>query len=190
MLAATLLPALNRVLDTQPNVLSRLQAHAGKFVCLALPGMPLNLEIVETGHLIPAPDNAAPALTLTPDLAALPRLLTGGALAELFRAEGDGVLAAELSGALHGFDWVLALRPWLGDMAATRADQFLKEFLDWKPRTLDAAGRNLAEYAVYEANLLADPMAVHEFIAGVDRLREDADRLEARLALLESRRPS
>ncbi len=188
MLAVSLLPALNRLLDTQPAALARLQVHNGKFVRLALPGAPLEMEIVEDGHLLPAPDGIEPNLILTPDIAGLPSLFTGGALADLFRVQGDGLLAADLSAALRDFDWVLALRPWLGDMAAARAEQFIKEFTAWQPRATEAVGRNLAEYAVYEAKLLAEPEAVREFIAEVDRLREDADRLEARLALLEGRR--
>jgi ubiquinone biosynthesis protein UbiJ len=57
MLAATLLPtllpALHRVLDTQPAALARLAAHNGKFVRLGLPGLSVDLEIVEDGHFIP-----------------------------------------------------------------------------------------------------------------------------------------
>jgi ubiquinone biosynthesis protein UbiJ len=127
---------------------------------------------------------------LTPELAALPRLFTGGQMADLFRIQGDGLLAADLAAALRDFDWVLALRPWLGDIAATRAEQFLKEFAAWQPKAVESVGRNLAEYAVYEAKLLAEPEAVREFIAEVDRLREDLDRFEARLALLEGLTPS
>jgi len=182
-----LLAALNPLLATQPSAKSRLAGHAGKVVRLALPGINLDLALDETGAFMPAPVESEPALVLIPDPTALPRWLTGGSLNELFRSEGDGVLAADLARALADFDWVLALRPWLGDIAASRVDGFLRGFGPWREKTLDAAGRNLAEYAVHEANLLADPHAVQAFVAEVDALREATDRLEARLKLLEAK---
>jgi ubiquinone biosynthesis protein UbiJ len=188
MLPASLILSLNAVLDTQPQLQSRLATHNGKFIRLTLAGLDATLEIDDLGHLLPAPEGADPALTLTPDLTAFPRLLTGGQMADLFRIQGDGLLAADLAAALRDFDWVLALRPWLGDLAAARAEQFFKEFTAWQPKAVESVGRNLAEYAVYEAKLLAEPEAVREFIAEVDRLREDMDRFEARMALLEGRR--
>jgi ubiquinone biosynthesis protein UbiJ len=101
---------------------------------------------------------------------------------------GDGVFAADIAHALAEFDWVLALRPYLGDIAASRIDQFLRGAMNWRGQAIESAGRNLAEYAVYEQAMLAEPYAVREFIEAVDRLREDADRLEARLRLLEQSR--
>lgn len=184
-----LLAALNPLLATQPLARARLAGHAGKVLRVALPGVNLDLAL-EEDHFVAAPSESEPALVLTPDPAALPRWLTGGSLGELFRFAGDGVFAADLAKALADFDWVLALRPWLGDIAASRADQFLRDFAPWREKTLESAGRNLAEYAVHEQGMLAEPHAVQGFIAGVDALREDVDRLEARLKLLESHRES
>jgi ubiquinone biosynthesis protein UbiJ len=50
---------------------------------------------------------------------------------------------------------------------------------------MTATSRNVAEYAMYEAKVLADGEAVRGFVSDVDGLREDLDRLEARLAMLE-----
>lgn len=181
--------ALNALLERQPAALARLQRHAGKTLRLALPLLDLQLALDAEGRFrpAPAPAEAEPSLTLIPDPAALPRWFTGGSLAQLFRAQGDGVLAADIAGALAAFDWVLALRPYLGDIAASRVDQLIQGLSAWRQQALEAAGRNLAEYAVYEQAALAEPQAAREFIAAVDRLREDADRLEARLKLLEAR---
>lgn len=187
-LASTLIAALNPLLATQPAARSRLAGHAGKAIRLALPGANLDLGVDETGAFAPAPAESEPALVLTPDPSALPRWLTGGSLNELFRSEGDGVLAADLARALADFDWVLALRPWLGDIAASRVDLFLRGLGPWRDKTLESAGRNLAEYAVYEQAILAEPQAVHDFVAEVDALREAVDRLEARLKQLEAKR--
>lgn len=187
--------ALNALLARQPLSRQRLVRHAGKRVILALPLRPLELAVDGDGRFtVPGPDTEADALagalstlTLTPDPAALPRWFTGGTMNDLFRAEGDGLLAADIAHAVVDFDWVLALRPYLGDMAASRFDQALQGFSAWRTQAVDSLGRNVAEYAVHEAGLLADPLAVKAFIADVDRLREDTDRLEARLKLLETR---
>ncbi len=187
-LAAPLLAALNPLLATQPSARARLAGHAGKAFRLALPGVNLDLALDETGAFTSAPAGSEPRLVLTPEASALPRWLTGGKLNELFRAAGDGLLAADLSGALADFDWVLALRPWLGDIAASRVDQFLRGFAPWRDKALESAGRNLAEYAVYEQGMLADPHAVQVFVADVDALREAGDRFEARLKILEAKR--
>lgn len=188
-LVTPLLAALNPLLASQPAARARLAGHAGKTLRIILPVAPLDLSLDEEGGFIAAPEGAVADLTLTPDPTALPRWLTGGTLNDLFRVDGDGALGSDLGAALAGFDWVLALRPWLGDIAASRVDQFLRGFGQWGRGAAESAGRNLAEYAVHEQALLADPLAIHDFIAEVDALREAADRLEARLKLLETRKP-
>jgi len=180
--------ALNALLGKQPAAQARLARHAGKCVRLALPLLPLSVRIEADGGFAAASADAASDVQLIPDPSAFPLWLSGGKLGDLFRVAGDGVLAADIANALADFDWVLALRPYLGDIAASRVDQFIQGITGWRSQAVESAGRNLAEYAVYEQAMLAEPHAAREFIAEVDRLREDADRLEARLALLESAR--
>ena len=187
-LAAT----LNALLQRQPMSRQHLQRHVGKTLCLNLPLLPLRLSVEADGggdcRFRPSPADAETALTLTPQPAALPLWITGGGVSELFNAEGDGLLAADLAKALAEFDWVLALRPYVGDIVASRLDQFIQGATEWHAKAMESGARNLAEYAVHEQALLAEPNAVREFIAEVDRLREDVDRLEARLKLLEATR--
>lgn len=189
-LATPLAAAINALLDAQPMALSRLQRHVGKTLRLALPALPMDLTLDENGRLGPSIEAAetAPDLILTPLPSALPLLLGNGKLADLFHVEGDGLFASDLSGALADFDWVLALRPYLGDIAASRVDQFLRGVLAWRQQAHDDAGANLVEYAVYEQAILAEPAASRAFVNAVDTLREDVDRLEARLRLLEAKR--
>jgi len=169
-----------------------LRRHVGKTLCLKLPLLPLRLSVETDGQddcrFRPAPAEAETVLSLTPQPAALPLWITGGAVSELFSAEGDGLLAADLAKALAEFDWVLALRPYVGDIVASRVDQVIRGATEWRAQAVESGARNLAEYAVHEQALLAEPNAVREFIAEVDRLREDVDRLEARLSLIEQRR--
>lgn len=184
---AALAAALNALLNAQPAARQRLQRQVGKRLRLALPLFPIELQLDETSRFLPLIEasESAPELTLTPLPSALPLLLSGGKLADLFRVDGDGLFASDISGALADFDWVLALRPYLGDIAASRVDQFLRGALAWRQNAHNDTGANLAEYAIYEQNMLADSHALRGFIRDVDTLREDVDRLQARLNQLE-----
>jgi len=129
--AAPLAAALNALLNAQPAARERLRRHAGKYLRLALPLLPVDLQLDENSRFLPQIETSdeTPSLTLTPQPSALPLLLSGGKLADLFHVEGDGLFASDISSALADFDWVLALRPWLGDIAASRVDQFLRSAL-------------------------------------------------------------
>jgi ubiquinone biosynthesis protein UbiJ len=185
----TLAAALNALLDAQPAALNRLQRHADKALRLALPVLPIHLALDANGRFQAAvAADAAPDLILTPLPSALPLLLHDGKLADLFHIEGDGLFAADLSGALADFDWVLALRPYLGDIVASRVDQFLRGLVSWRQQAHADSGLHLAEYAIYEQALLAEPLAARDFVNAVDCLREDVDRFAARLQHLEEKR--
>jgi ubiquinone biosynthesis protein UbiJ len=176
--------ALNALLARQPAARARLARHAGKTLRLSLPLLTLQLTIEQDGEVVAfalAARDALPALTLTPTPASVPSWLAGGATADLFHVAGDGLFAADIAHALADFDWVLSLQPLLGDVVASRVDGWLRASDQWRRHAATSIGRNIAEYAVHERALLVDPPAIHAFIAEVDRLREDVDRLEARL---------
>ncbi len=186
---ATFLSLLNRLLDTQPGARARLAGHAGKTARIELPLGGLAFSIAEGGLLNPATADAAPDTTIRLSADVLMRLVLGDRTAlKGAGVNGDGLLAADISAALDGFDWALALRPVVGDIAAARADQAIAGFGAWREKAHEAIGRSLAEYGVHEANMLASRPAVDRFVAEVDALRDDVARLEARLALLEARR--
>lgn len=185
---ALLLPALNRLLETQPHLRDRLARHAGKQAVIQLPPLQIGFAITEVGSLGHR-DGERPIDTeilVTPD-----RLLAlaAGARDALKQAKvsGDGVFANDIAAALDHLDWALALRPFLGDIAAARAAQALSAFGQWRQQAHEALGRSLAEYATFEAGMLVDRQAAARFVAEVDDLRDDTARLEARLKLLEAR---
>ncbi len=184
-----LYPVLNRLLADQPALRARLRAHAGKGVRIHLPLTEFAARIGEDGRLVAPSAGAAvdTRIRLAPDV--LLRLAAGDH--DALRAagvEGDLALANAFVALLREFDWVLALRPWLGDIGAARAAQAITDLKGWRDRAVDSVGRNLAEYAAHETPMLADRNAVRRFVAGVDDLRDAAARLEARLAWLERRR--
>jgi ubiquinone biosynthesis protein UbiJ len=181
--------ALARLLATQPTLRSHLARHAGKQARIRLPLFEVTFQIGEDGRLAAADPtwDIATEITITPDILLA---LAAGQPKALSRAtvSGDGTLAGDISTALGAFDWALALRPVVGDMAAARTAQAVNGYGRWREQAHESIGRAFAEYATYETDLLADKHAVLRFVAEVDELRDAAARLEARLALLEQRR--
>jgi ubiquinone biosynthesis protein UbiJ len=190
MLAATNLHSLlDRLLATQPSLRARLAAHAGKSARIGLPLGGFAFTLGENGALAPLAPETPPDSVITLSADVLMRLVLGDKEAlRQARVDGDGVLAADISAALDAFDWALALRPVLGDIAAARVDQAIAGFGAWRAKAHEAVGMALSEYAVHEAGMLASRPAVARFGAEVDALRDDVARLEARLALLEQGR--
>lgn len=178
---------LNRLLADQPGAAARLANHAGKRLRIGLPLSRIDLAVDANGHLSAAGADEAfdCEIRIPPDvLLALP-MLGGGALAGA-RITGDGVLAADLSALLRQLDWAVALAPYVGPVVAARADQALHGLARWHAEAREAVARSVAEYLVHEAGMLAEGESVREFVREVDELREAADRLAARIALLEA----
>lgn len=189
--AATLLALLDRQLIRQPGARACLARHAGKQVRLRLPLATLDFRIGDDGGVEAADPVTETAITTEITLAPqalLPLALGAADTMKLAQVSGDGVLAADLAAALDRFDWALALRPYLGDILAARAAQAFAGLGHWRAQAHESVGRTLAEYATYEAGLVADRHAVRRFVAEVDDLRDDVARLEARLAILEKKR--
>lgn len=178
---------LNRLLADQPGAAERLAHHAGKRLRIALPLAHIDLAVDAKGRL--KATGAAEAfdcvIHIPPDVMLALPMLGGEALAGA-RVTGDGVLAGDLSALLKDLDWAVALAPHIGPVAAARADQALHGMARWHAQAREALVRSLAEYLVYEARLLAEGEAVREFVREVDGLREGADRLAARIAVLEN----
>ena len=123
------------------------------------------------------------------------------ALFELLRGArpGNGRAAARISGdaeiasryrelfALARPDLEEELSRHIGDVPAHRLAQAARGAVAWARKARRTASENLAEYLQEESGDLVNDTELQEFLRGVDRLRETADRIEARLARLENR---
>jgi ubiquinone biosynthesis protein UbiJ len=76
----------------------------------------------------------------------------------------------------------------IGDVAAYRVGSVARSALDFARKAADTFAQNVSEYLQEEGRDVPSRTEAEEFIAGVDKLREDVDRFEARLALLERKR--
>ncbi len=84
-------------------------------------------------------------------------------------------------------DWEEELSRWVGDVPARQLSRAAKQALTWVRGAGRSFGENISEYLTEESRDLVNSVEHAEFLRGVDRLRETADRIEARLAGLEQR---
>jgi ubiquinone biosynthesis protein UbiJ len=77
------------------------------------------------------------------------------------------------------------LADWVGDMPAHAAGQAVRHAVGWSRRASHALGQDLAEYLQEESPSLVPPALATHFAREVDRLRDDVERAEKRVVLLE-----
>jgi ubiquinone biosynthesis protein UbiJ len=74
----------------------------------------------------------------------------------------------------------------IGDTPAHQALRLVRPFAGAGRRVATTGVRNMAEYLAHERRDLVPRAEAEDFYRGVERLREDLDRLDARATLLES----
>jgi ubiquinone biosynthesis protein UbiJ len=72
----------------------------------------------------------------------------------------------------------------IGDVPAHQLGRLARTMFDWSRQAAATAVQNVAEYLAHERADLVPRAEADQFTSGVDRLREDVDRLEARINLL------
>jgi ubiquinone biosynthesis protein UbiJ len=193
------------VLDRLESILNRNVAESrraqalarqldGRVMSLVVEGTPVTIFLRADGGrlaLTPRHDGAADAsISGTPiALFALagPRgegAVRGGGV----RIEGDAEVAQRFRDLLAETrpDFEEELSHVVGDVAARRFANFARDLMDWGRRTSASFAGSVAEYLQEEGRDLPTRTEIEEFLTGVDRLRDDAERLEARLARLET----
>lgn len=193
MLLERLESVLNRNVADSRKAQALCRQLDGRVMSLTVQGTPLAFYFRAEGGriaLVPRHDGAADAsLSGTPvALLALAGPKAEGALrGGGVRIEGDAEVAQKfrelLSQAQPDFEEELARV--VGDVAARRVANVARGFLDWGRKASESLATNVVEYLQEEGRDLPTRVEVEEFLAGVDRLRDDTERLEARLARVE-----
>lgn len=194
MLTATLEHLLNRGLPRSPRARELVGQLAGKRCALEVSGL---------GQFVLASDGMALRLIRGTGDGAQARI-AGGPFSLLALAasgdqaaiqRGDVVLSGDTDIAQQYRELLDRLRPDLeeelaghiGDGAAHQLGRFARAALDFGRRAADTTVRNAAEYFAHESRDLVSRPEGRQLLDGVDSLREDVDRLEARLELIERR---
>ena len=104
--------------------------------------------------------------------------------------EGDAEVAQTFSELLKHArpDFEEELSRVIGDVAAHQLGNVARSAVSFGKRAADTFAQNVAEYLTEEGRDLPTRIEADEFIAGVDKLRDDVERFEARLAQLERHR--
>jgi len=75
----------------------------------------------------------------------------------------------------------------IGDTPAHQLGRFARSAFGWGKRAADTTVRNVSEFFAHERGDLVSRPEGNQFLKGVDAVREDADRLEARFELIRQR---
>lgn len=196
LLLETLQSAINRLLIYDPDSRMALAQLEGRVIAIEVtePALRLYLLPGHTGVELSAEQPASVDVTISGRGSALLAMITRGENSNSSQGHveirGDVHLAQRVQYILKSIniDWEEFLSQYVGDMAAHRLGRMGREMRGY----LGSAGRSLAmqfsEYLRYEQNLLPARHEVDRFIEEVDALRDDVERVQARLKRLEQKR--
>jgi ubiquinone biosynthesis protein UbiJ len=194
VLSATLENLLNRGLPRSPRARQLCTALTGRSVAIVVPDI-ARLRVSSTGDTLAVRFADAPAeATIRGGLLSL-LALTGDSAQKVLQ-RGDVAISGD-SEVAEGFrELVQLLRPdpeeelalLIGDIPAHQLGRLARLGASFSVRAAQTTLRNLAEYWAHERGDLVSRNEGEQFLRGVDALREDADRLQARLDLLAQRR--
>jgi ubiquinone biosynthesis protein UbiJ len=192
VIAAGLEAALNPVLRLDPDLRSRLAALEGKVIAIEPEGLGLTLYLLPgvTGVRVLDQYTGEPTVRIRGAPLALARQWRGrGTSSGDMTIEGDAAVGREFQIALAhlDIDWEEQLSRLLGDAAAHQVGRFWRGFRTWGQRAGDTLRRDGGEYLQRELRVLPPHLAVEQFLSAVDALREDTDRLAARIERLRRR---
>jgi len=211
MLSSIFVRFVNHLLSQEAWARRKLAAHAGKLarfdigiavidVRVGADGLVQALERGQPHRGVeqveqqeqPAPQAPImPAVTIRVRGADLPLILQDKDNAMTRAAvEGDAEFASTIAQLAQGLRWDAEhdLSQFVGDIAAARLVGGARGILGFARNTGRQAGQSLAEYLVEEQPVLASPLAVADFGAQVNALRDDVERLSKRIARLGDRR--
>ncbi|MFH0350963.1 MAG: SCP2 domain-containing protein [Chromatiales bacterium] len=183
---------LGSLLRLDPEALERVAAMAGKTIAVELAGLGQTIYL--------SPEAAAIRLRAghsgevhvrvrgTP-LALFAMSADGASVASGVEIIGDVALGRHLQSLLASFsvDWEELLSGYLGDVAAHQLGNGGRAAARWLAEMRATFERDIAEYLRNEAELLPERWQIRQFLAAVDELRTDIDRLDARIKRLHGR---
>ncbi len=193
MLTLALENLLNRGLPRSPRARALCAELAGRSVAVEARALG-RLRIASTGITLAVTlGDAAADATLSAGPFGLLSLLgpaaQGAVQSGVVQISGDAELAGkfqELLGLLRP-DVEEELSAVLGDVAAHRLAGFVRAGSRWGRQAAETGLANVAEYLGHERADLVPRAEGEQFLRGVDALREDLDRLQARVELLQRR---
>jgi ubiquinone biosynthesis accessory factor UbiJ len=196
LLAGILETTVNRYLALSSESAHQLAALDGKVIALEIRGLGQTLYLTPgaAGLQVHATWSGPVDTTVSGMPLSLLRLQsdadrTPAILDGAVEISGDADVAQDLRAMLDAveIDWEEQLSYVLGDVIAHQLGRAARATRSWTRYAVDALGQNLSEYVQEEAGLVARRYDVEQFVAGVDQLRMDVDRLDLRVQRLAER---
>jgi len=204
MLTSTLENVLNRGLPRSPRAQQLCAELAGQKVAIAIvpalaggsyilvesTGDSLKLSLVTAGTSGGTPEAEVAGATISGGPLSL--LALSGPAPEAVLQRGDVRIEGDAELAQKFRELALLLKPdleeelslVLGDVPAHQLGRFARAAFGWTQKAAATTVRNVAEYLGHERRDLVPRSEAEQFLQGVDTLREDVDRLAARIDLL------
>jgi ubiquinone biosynthesis protein UbiJ len=190
MLSSLLENVLNRGLPRSPRARQLCAELTGRKVAVDVKGV-TRVVIASVGDSLSVsrePDRADAEIIGAP----LALLELAGSEPEAAIQRGDVVISGDLDVSQKFRELFLLLRPdieeelavFIGDTPAHQLGRFARSALNWGKQAADTTTRNVSEFLAHERGDLVSRPEGNQFLKGVDAVREDADRLEARFELL------
>jgi ubiquinone biosynthesis protein UbiJ len=195
MLTQAIENLLNRNLPRSPRAQEVCASLAGKRVRIEARGLGwvLVAECLPTSiRLTNGEADAAPDATISGSLMSL-AALAGPHPEEVIR-RGEVTISGDAELAQKFRELAMLLKPdveeelsrLIGDTPAHQALRLVRTVTGFGRRAASTGVRNVAEYLAHERRDLVPRAEAEDFYRGVERLREDLDRLEARTRLLDA----
>jgi ubiquinone biosynthesis accessory factor UbiJ len=196
MLTEQIQAAIDRHVAGSPRARALLEELAGKRMQIVARHTPWQVMLLsQDGRLLLSRQDAAAAdATVAGSPFALLSLLREDP-AEVIR-RGDVTIGGDAELAARFQELLQLLRPDLeaiaarmsGGIPAFGAGMLLRKVMDYGRSSLHTQATNLGEYLAHEKRVLVPRAEAEQFLQDVDALREQTDRLAARVAALESKR--
>lgn len=188
--------ALNRVLETDAEVRDELLTMQGKVIRLVIAGLDLTLNVIpgSDGIQVSSDEGLEPDVTIYgPPFALLKTAMSGdrsGVQEGEIRFEGDVYTGEKFQKVMQRLepDWEEPLSRLIGDVAANQVGSVVRSGQSWLKGAFEHLLQDTAEYLQEESRDVPAPAEADIFYQSVDRLRDDAARLAARIRKLERKR--
>jgi ubiquinone biosynthesis accessory factor UbiJ len=195
MLESIVENVLNRGLPRSPRA---------RQLCAELEGRRVAVEVRDVAEFLVSSDGTRLSISRGSAQSADARV-SGGLVALLALAgrseeglrRGDIQLSGDAELAEQFRELALLLRPDLeeelalaiGDVPAHQIARFARTAFDWGKSAAETTVRNVAEYFAHESRDLVSRAEGRQLLSGIDALREQVDRLEARIDALKQNLP-
>lgn len=181
-------PFINHLLAQESWARKLLLPHAGEIACIDAEIIRIRLLVGADGLLINADASAPANVTIRIRPADIPLILQHREQAFSYvRIDGDADFANTISTLSQQLRWEAEadLSRIVGDIAAVRMVGGARSAMTYVQQTHQKLQENLAEYFLDENPLLVRPAEVQEFAAGVNKTRDDVERLLKRMDKIE-----